>query len=202
MGRTIPARLRFPAADFSNVSNQPIAMPQKAYCRDFERLTNSLADVGGAIRHLPEPGDGGNIDAPPSVPFGSHETTGPVPGIVSQGLLENYGRDGIHFVIRNIPTGEDGGFIGEVYTLALSGGGNKQAGDNIDDTELGQRWASALAEIQRLRDGVIALSAWAATAQTESVDNTGTRNAIAALLLLLRDLESAFAETMKKWREH
>lgn len=178
---------------------------QKAYCRDYDRLANSLTDIATTARTIPAPVDGADvtIDPPPSVAAGSFELEEFIPGLNVEGTLSTNGTSHVVTSAEDVPAGF--AVVALVFSLLKADLVTKvQVASEYEDAVFVERWAEARAEIQRLREGVTALNAWAITVPIgeESADNSSSRAAIAELLRRLTDLESAFAEDVKKWREH
>lgn len=194
-------------------------MKQKAYCRDFDRLTNAEADLGTAIRTIPAPLDGPAIDPAPITDPGEERTVEGPPGVEHLGyallhdgelypVLTPYDAWTPHYTclyaVFALIVDESMPFAGERLNSVYDENEQAGRGHRIDweTTKIMVRWKEALTEIARLRTGLIALAEWAANVPLEGVDNSLTRSALVEVAKRLTELDSAFAETLKKWREH
>lgn len=190
---------------------------KKAYCRDFERLTNALSDCGN-VGAITLPADGSSevsLDAPPG-------TDAMPPGTVEGGyetasavfVIDN-GDTGLEY--RALHTEDEDAHLGTIIyrRWRISGfdaDGNPETlvyeridnGDlpALDDYIAGKVNDAFVAMEAQLTDARSWMDEAKATVDAqETVDNSAIRNAIIAAQLSFNSLGSAFAETMRAWAD-
>ncbi len=179
---------------------------QKAHCRDYERLRDSLGDLATIARTIPSPVDGEDVtfDTMPSVVPGEAPEDATPTGLYWAGYAANIPGEGQVYVVPFEPSSPYETVALVFYRFKENDSDFVKLEGEIPDSRVNLDWSALVDAVNAEREKLAELIAWAVTIPTgeDSVDNSDTRAAIVELIARLVALETAFAETLKKWPQH